>query len=128
MPYADRGQLKNAQRVYKREPTPVEKQAQKVIDSPVRPTIINGSPGVQYQKSTPYAPASVKKGAPPSRMTRWSKNVGRCLVPVRHKGLRSHGTAGLRDPSSVCKCVPAEHDLDVLSHPGNRVSTASVCG
>lgn len=52
MPYVDRGQLRNAQPQFKREPSPAEQAVQKVIDSPIRPTIINGQPGVQYHKST----------------------------------------------------------------------------
>ena len=52
MPYIDRGQLKNAQPEVKRDPTPVEKAAQKVIDSPVRPALVNGQPGVEYHRST----------------------------------------------------------------------------
>lgn len=53
MPYVERGELKNAQPVYKREPTPAEKVVQKVVDSPVRPTIVDKKPAVQYNKTFP---------------------------------------------------------------------------
>lgn len=53
-PYVEHGQLKNtAPEPAKRDPSPIEKAAQKVIDSPVRPAVVNGQPGVEYHKTTP---------------------------------------------------------------------------
>lgn len=53
MPYVEKGELKNKQPELKRDPTPVEKVVKKIMDSPVQPTIVNGQPGVKYQKSLP---------------------------------------------------------------------------
>lgn len=52
-PYIEHGELKNAAPEPKREPSPAEKTVKKVMEAPVRPTVINGAPGVEYHKSTP---------------------------------------------------------------------------
>lgn len=49
LPRIERGQLVNAQPVPKREPTPVEQVATKILNAPVAPTVVNGNPGVKVQ-------------------------------------------------------------------------------
>jgi len=51
LPRIEKGQMVNAQPVVKREPTPIEQVATKVMTAPIAPTLVNGAPGVKVQGS-----------------------------------------------------------------------------
>ena len=50
MPYVEKGVMKNNPPEVKNDPAPIVK---KFMESPVKPTIVNGQPAVKYEKTFP---------------------------------------------------------------------------